>query len=168
MSKPSFPRKLEKDDEVSGFESGAAELDDWLRRFAWQNQRANNTVTYVSLTGPRVVAYYAISVGGVEKSALPPGLTKGGRPDPTPVILLARLAVDRSSQGIGLGAGLLRDALERAAQVSQSVGAAALLVHARDETARAFYLSNGDFLDSPLDPLQLLLPMKDLRALFLK
>ena len=84
-----------------------------------------------------------------------------------PVIVLARLAVDRDSACSGIGAGLLRDALERVATLSESLGAAALLVHARDTTAQQFYLHNGDFLPSPIDELQLLAPMKALRAEFL-
>lgn len=165
--RPSRPRKLAKHDAVSDFDSGAEELDHWLRQYAWENLRANNAVTYVSTVSGRVIGYYAIAAGGVELVAVPAALKKGSRPDPLPVIVLARLAVDRSMAGQGLGAGLLRDALERAAQLSSAVGAAALLVHARDEAAREFYLHNGDFHASPVAELQLMVSMKHLTALLL-
>ena len=80
-------------------------------------------------------------------------------------MLLARLAVERRAQGLGLGAALLRDAIERSYRLSEVVGAAALLVHCRDEAARAFYRANGDFLASPADPMHLLLPMKQVRRM---
>lgn len=161
----SLPRKLERDDDCAEFTSGAPELDDWLRRFAFVNLRANNAVTYVATSGGRVVGYYAIAVAAVEREAAPERLRKG-HPSQIPCILLARLAVDQGVQGEGVGAALLRDALERAASLSESVGAAAVLVHAGDEVAKAFYLANGNFMQSPLDDLQLMVPMKVLRSLF--
>ena len=161
------PRKLLRSDLTEGFDSGASELDSWLNEYAFTNQRANNAVTYVSADGDRVVGYYSIAVAGVELAHVPERLTKGGRPAELPCILLARLAVDKSTHGHGLGVGLLRDALTRAALLSDSIGAAAFLIHARDDQAREFYLHNGDFLDSPTDPLHLFLPMKDVRKHFL-
>lgn|SRR5664280_2036627 len=166
--RPFRPRKLAKGDDAGQFESGAAELDEWLTKYAWENLRANNAITYVSVLGGRVVGYYAIAAGGVELVGVPPALRKGTRPDPLPVIVLGRLAVDRGMTGRGLGAGLLRDALERAATVSESLGAVALLVHARDEAAREFYLHNGAFHVSPVSELQLLVSMKHLTAEFLR
>jgi GNAT superfamily N-acetyltransferase len=161
---PTLPRKLAHSDVRDGFASGAAELDEWLIKYAYVNLRANNATTYVTRYGGRVVGYYAITMAAVERDAAPARLQQN-RPRQIPCLLLARLAVDRSMQGRGLGAGLLRDALERAVLLSASVGAAAALLHARDEAARDFYLSNGDFLASPLDDLQLLAPMKDLRSI---
>lgn len=138
-----------------------------MDRYAFVNQRANNAVTYVSTDGDRVVGYYSVVVAAVELAHVPDRLTKGGRPTELPCILLARLAVDKSANGRGLGAGLLQDALKRAAVISESIGAAAFLIHARNEEARKFYLHHGDFLDSPTDPLHLFLPMKDVRKEFL-
>ncbi|MBB2890669.1 GNAT superfamily N-acetyltransferase [Flexivirga oryzae] len=158
---------MERGDDVTSFNSGAAELDTWLHRYAWENLRANNAITYVTTVDKRVVGYYAIASGSVALTSVPPTLRKGSRPDPMPVIVLARLAVDHEARGSGIGAGLLRDALERVAVLSESLGAAALLVHARDSAAREFYRHNGDFLPSPIDELQLLAPMKALRAEFL-
>ena len=164
---PQRPRKLTRGDDTTQFVSGADELDEWLTKYAWENLRANNAVTYVSTIERRVVGYYALAVGGIELAQVPQALKKGTRPDPLPVLVLARLAVDQSVSGVGLGAGLLRDALERSAQLSESIGAAALLVHARDEAAKEFYLHNGDFAVSPITDLQLMVSMKTLRATFL-
>lgn len=161
------PRKLLRSDLTEGFDSGASELDSWLDKYAFINQRSNNAITYVSTDGDRVVGYYSIAVAAVELDHVPERLTKGGRPADLPCILLARLAVDKSTHGHGLGAGLLRDALTRAAVISDSIGAAAFLIHARDDVARDFYMHNGEFLDSPTDPLHLFLPMKDVRKEFL-
>ncbi|WP_230854431.1 GNAT family N-acetyltransferase [Arthrobacter terrae] len=118
---PDAPRKLLRTDNRDAFAWGAAELDEWLRRYAFQNQRANSAVTYVACDGKSVVGYYAIAVGAVAKQGAPPAITKGG-PSDIPCILLARLAVDKRYQGTGLGAGLLQDALKRAVLVRESIG----------------------------------------------
>lgn len=156
------PRKLEKSDDRADFSSGATELDDWLRRFAWENQAANNATSYVTTDGSRVVGYYAIAMAAYDLSDAPAALAKN-RPRQIPCILLARLAVDRAWQGDGWGAELLRDALIRSVGLSESIGAAAVLVHCRDEAARDFYLRHGDFLASPVEPLHLFVPIKELR-----
>jgi GNAT superfamily N-acetyltransferase len=163
MSQITAPRKLERADVREGFDSGAPDLDQWLVKYAWQNQQANNAVTYVITDGGRVVGYYAIAMAAVAKQAAPPRLEPKTRPGQIPCILLARLAVDRDHQGQGLGFELLRDALLRAVGLSASIGAVAVIVHCRDDAAKAFYLHMGDFLQSPEDDLHLIAPIKDLR-----
>lgn len=158
------PRRLERSDDKSGFSSGAEELDAWLQRYAFQNQKANNAVTYVTMLDGKVVGYYAIAVAGYARSNVPENLAKG-RPTEIPSILLARLAVDERAKGRGVGAALLRDALVRSEQISESVGAAALLIHCRDEDARSFYLANGDFIQSPVEPLHLMLSMRTITTM---
>lgn len=158
------PRRLERSDDRSEFSSDAHELDTWLRQFAFQNQKANNAVTYVTVRDGVVLGYYAIAVAGYARESVPADLAKG-RPTELPCILLARLAVDRRVQGQGVGAALLRDAIERSHQVSESVGAAALLIHCRDEDARSFYLANGDFVQSPVEPLHVMLSMKAISSI---
>lgn len=106
------------------------------------------------------------AVAAVERELAPERLGGPDRPRQLPCILLARLATDRTMQRRGIGAGLLTDALTRAVVLSDSVGAAAVLVHARDEDAKAFYQKNGDFLESPVESLHLMAPMKDLRKFF--
>lgn len=155
------PRKLARGDVRESFHSGAAELDEWLIKYAWQNQQANNATTYVITDGERVVGYYAVTMAAVSRHEAP-GPLQRGRPSQIPCILLARLAVDQSYQGEGLGWELLRDALLRSVRLSRSIGAAAVLVHCRDEAARAFYQRIGDFLQSPVDDLHLMVPIKAL------
>lgn len=151
-------RLLQKSDDRSDFTSGADELDDWFHRFAWQNQLAHNATSYVIAHEGAVLGYYAIAAAAVSRSAVPTDFARG-RPGMIPCVLLARLAVDRPAQGRQLGRALFRDAIERAVQVSGSLGAAALLIHARDSDARNFYLANADLLESPTDPLHLVLPI---------
>lgn len=159
--KPCAPRKLMRTDMREGFDSGALELDEWLVRYSWQNQQANNAVTYVSVLDERVVGYYAIAVANVTSEAAPVSVAKAA-PKQVPCLLLARLAVDQRMQGLGLGRGLLADVLRRTVDLADVVGIRALLVHSRDESARQFYCAQAEFLESPSDPLHLLLPVKDI------
>ncbi len=159
--KPCAPRKLAGTDVREGFDSGAPELDQWLVRYSWQNQRSNNAVTYVSVLDGRVVGYYAIAVANVTSETAPTPVAKGA-PKQIPCLLLARLAVDQSMQGLGLGRGLLADVMQRTVVLADAVGIRALLVHARDNVARQFYLAQAEFLESPSDPLHLLLPVTDI------
>ena len=159
------PRRLIRQDVTTGFHSGAAELDDWFQRYAWQNQKANNAVTYVTTQDDVILGYYAITTAAYSRNDAPQGLTHRSRPEEIPCILLARLAVDERAQGHGIGAALLKDAIERCYMLSREVGAAALVVHCRDEQARSFYLANGDFLPSPANNLHLLLSMKQVATL---
>ncbi|QEE60138.1 GNAT family N-acetyltransferase [Salinibacterium sp. dk2585] len=162
MTRFSSPRKLQKSDRREGFSSGAPELDDWFVRFAWENQAANNATTYVTYHGERVAGFYSVTMAAVAQDNAPERLA-ARRPTQIPCILLARLAVDTEFKGNGLGWSLLRDALRRAYQISESIGAAAVLVHCRDEGAKSFYLYHGDFLQSPVEELHLMVPMKALR-----
>lgn len=157
------PRVLKKGDNRVDFTSGANELDVWLTQYAWQNQRANNAVTYVSTVDDEVVGYYAIAAAGVGHASAGEEFSKR-RPEPIPCVLLARLAVDRRARGRGLGAALFTDALQRSLAVSDGMGAAAMLIHCRDDSARQFYLHLVDALDSPVDQMQLLVPMKSIAA----
>lgn len=161
------PRKLLKNDDRSSFDSGALELNEWFRHFAYENQRANNATTYVTTDGGTVCGYYSIAVSAVEKSRAHEKFDKPSDPQNLPCILLARLAVSQQNQGQGIGAGLFVDALKRTALVSDSVGARALLIHARDETARDFYTHLSETYALPGNELHLMIPMKWIRANFL-
>ena len=156
------PRKLERSDDRSDFSSGAVELDEWIAKYAWQNQAANSATTYVITANSKVIGYYAIAMSAYDKAMAPKALAKG--PNQIPCILLARLAVDKRYQGEGWGVDLLRDALLRSVGLSDSIGAAAVLIHCRDEAARDFYLRNGDFVQSPVEELHLMVSMKALKA----
>jgi GNAT superfamily N-acetyltransferase len=161
---PSFEiEKLGKQHDLSSFDCGKPSLNDWLKRFALTNQQNDSASTYVAQHTGKVVGYYSLSAGSVRKEESPARVAKGLANHPIGVILLARLAVDRTQQGTGLGKALLADALSRALEACDAIAARAVLVHAIDEQAVAFYRKFG-FESSPLDPKQLMLLMKDLRA----
>ena len=159
-------QKLSAGHDTGAFDCGKEALDRFLMRFALGNQKANSAQTYVVCRegSDVVVGYYSLTVGGVEHAEAPKRITQGLARHPVPVMLLARLAVDRSEQGHGLGKALLKDALLRTAQAADIAGIRALIVHAKDEEARAFY-ERFDFEPSPTDPFHLFLLMKDLKAL---
>jgi GNAT superfamily N-acetyltransferase len=155
--------KLTRDHEVSSFRCGKASLDDWLLRFALANQQNDSARTYVLHDNKKVYGYYSLAAGAVRREESPARIAKGLAKHPIGVILLARLAVHQARQGTGIGKTLLADALSRAAAAAEIIGARAILVHALDEEAGAFYKKFG-FEPSPLDSKQLMLLMKDLRA----
>lgn len=136
-------------------------LNHWLRKYALTNQASDASKTYVVHRQNVVVGYYAIAAGSVRKQDAPNRAGKG-QPDPVPVSLLARLAVDKREQGKGLGKALLKDALLRMEQAADIIGIRAVLVHAIDKQAADFYRRFG-FEDCPVDELHLMLLMKDLR-----
>lgn len=157
--------KLDASHDVDAFDCGKDPLDRFLRRFALVSQKAGSARTYVVCRGERrVVGYYSLTVGAVEHGDAPGRVGKGLARHPIPVMLLARLAIDRSEQKKGLGRALLKDALLRTGQAADIAGIRALLVHAKDDEARAWYEA-FDFEPSPTDPYHLFLLMKDLRAL---
>jgi GNAT superfamily N-acetyltransferase len=158
------PRKLQPSDDRSAFRSGVPELDEWFQRYALQNQRKDNAVTYVAAVDGRIVGYYALCAAGVSREEAPAEFARG-RPTSIPCVLLARLAVDERAQGRGLGAALFRDAIARTMRTAETLGISCLLVHARDESARSFYLHLADLVESPIDPLQLMLPLAVARRL---
>jgi GNAT superfamily N-acetyltransferase len=151
--------------QLDAFDSGADELDAWLRRFAWIADAAGTARTYVLADGERVLGYYALTPAAVNRRDLPERHVKGMPAHPIGVILLARLAVDRSLQGQGYGRALVADAAIRTLQAVDLVGARAMLVHARNEQAAAFYERLG-FTRSPTDALHLMVLIKDLRRTF--
>lgn len=153
--------KLRFDHQTEPFDCGNAELNRFLHRFAFVNQRANTAQTYVVCQNRRVVGYYSLTVGQADHQDAPARITKGVARYPIPLMILARLAIDTQEQGRGLGAALLKDALLRCVAAADIVGIRALLVHAKDEGARRFY-QHFNFQPSPTDPHHLFLLMKDI------
>ncbi len=153
------PEHLTARHDLAAFDSGIPALDDWLKRRALPNEQAGGSRTYVVCTGGRVVGYYALATGGVAQAAAP-GRIRRNMPDPVPVMVLGRLAIDRAYQGRGLGAGLLRDAILRTVQAADIAGIRAILVHAISEEAKRFYERHG-FVASPIDPLTLMVTLAD-------
>jgi GNAT superfamily N-acetyltransferase len=159
----SAPESLAARHRLDGFECGEASLDEWLRRRALANQMTGATRTFVVADQEcRVVGYYAMAAGAVSHQIATSGVRRN-MPDPIPVMVLARLAVDHRAQGIKLGAALLQDAVKRAMTVSQNTGVRALLVHALHERARQFYEHYG-FQASPQHPLTLMLRLNVVKA----
>jgi GNAT superfamily N-acetyltransferase len=134
-------------------------LNDWLRRRALQNQQTGASSTYVVLDKIRVVGYYSLAAGSVERETAP-GRVRRNTPDPVPVVVLGRLAVDRVFQGQGLGRALLRDAVLRTLQAADIIGVRAILVHALSEQAKKFYEDCG-FAPSPINPLTLMITVSE-------
>lgn len=156
--------KLKAGDRVSSFDCGSPALNEFLQRYALINQKAGGALTYVCCKGGEVVGFYSLVVGSVEPGAAPARVVKGLARHPVPVIILARLAVDRAHHRAGLGSALLKDALLRVVQAADIAGVRALLVHAKDDDARSWY-EKWEFERSPTDPYHLFLLLKDLKAL---
>lgn len=163
MSGYSAPRPISADDDVADFDSGEPSLDRYLRGRALANHVEGASRCFVTCRDGRVVGFYALASASVDRADTP-GRVRRNMPDPVPVILLSRLAIDVEEHGKGLGAQLLRDAITRAVAAAQIVGVRALLVHSLHDKAREFYAHFG-FEPSPTDPLHLLLLIKDARAL---
>lgn len=144
--------------DVAGFSCTHPELTQWLQRRALANHLAGGSKTYVVCAGAEVVGYYALAAGSVEP-ALVTGALRRNMPTPIPVVVLGRLAVHQAWSGQGIGRGLLKDALARALQVAEIVGMRAMLCHAIDDQAKAFYLRHG-FVPSPVEPLTVMLGLR--------
>lgn len=153
----SVPVLLTTDHDVSTFACGEPSLDNWLKRRALTNQERGASRTYVVADEQRVVGYYSLASGALALSVAP-GPVRRNMPDPIPMVLLGRLAIDQAWQGKGLGAALLQDAVIRTKAAAEILGIRGLLVHAISEEAKAFYERYG-FLASPVEPMTLILPL---------
>ena len=156
--KLSPPQPLSARHGLGGFSCGEPSLDDWLRRRALLNQTTGASRTFVVTDeSGQVLAYHALAAGAVSHQDSP-GSVRRNMPDPVPLMVLARLAVDKRLQGQQVGGALLQDALRRAVSVAQNIGVRALLVHALNDRARKFYSHYG-FVPSPANPMTLMLPL---------
>ena len=156
------PEPLAGHHDIGDFRSGEASLDDWLKRRARANQVSGASRTYVLCGATRVIGYYAVASGVVAVESAP-GRFRRNMPNPIPVAVLARLAVDSDWQGRGLGRALFRDAARRVAQAADAIGIRGIVVHAISEEARKFYLALG-FDASPSEPMTLMVTLSDIRA----
>ncbi|HEY6272818.1 MAG TPA: GNAT family N-acetyltransferase [Terriglobales bacterium] len=153
------PEKLSSNHDLSRFRCGEPPLDDWLKRRAFQNEERGASRTYVLCVGQRVVGYYALAVGAVAHIEAP-GRVRRNMPDPVPVMVIGRLAVDQTVQGQAIGPALLRDAVLRTLQAAEIAGIRAILVHAISERAKRFYEKWG-FVSSPIDPMTLMITVAE-------
>lgn len=160
----SAPVPLTANHDLADFDCGQPALNDWLKQRALKNE-SRFSRTYVVCDGDKVVAYVCLSAGAVERAAAP-GKVRRNAPDAVPVSVIGRLAVSRAYAGRGLGADILADALRRIAVASQSIGMGAVLVQAKDDNARRFYLACAEFLEYPAESRTLFLPIETVVAAF--
>jgi GNAT superfamily N-acetyltransferase len=156
----SAPEHLTSEHDVSAFDCGVPDLDIWLKRRALQNESTRASRTFVVTAGGRVVGYYALAAGAVSHEHAT-GRVRRNMPEPVPVMVLGRLAVDGEYQGTGLGSGLLKDALLRTLGAAEVAGIRAVLVHAVSEDVKRFYLHYG-FAESPIDPMTMMITLADI------
>jgi GNAT superfamily N-acetyltransferase len=159
----SRPEPLAETHELEDFVSGVSSLDDWLKRRARSNQVSGASRTFVIAEERRVIGYYALASGAITVHA-GVGRFRRNMPDPIPVVVLGRLAIDRSQQGRGLGRALFRDCAMRVAHAAEAIGIRGIVVHAISEQAKAFYLALG-FDPSPGEPMTLMITLADIREL---
>jgi GNAT superfamily N-acetyltransferase len=161
MGQLSQPEPIHPFHKLDDFQSNELVLDAWLKQRAIKNHHAGASRTFVVHHDMKVIAYYCLSTGSVV-SEHAPGKIKRNMPNPIPVMVLGRLAVDLSYQGRGIGKALLKDAVLRTIKISQDVGIRALLVHAISEFATDFYKRYG-FVESTLSPMTLMLSLHDIK-----
>jgi GNAT superfamily N-acetyltransferase len=158
----SAPEPLADQHDFGDFDSGEISLDNWLKRRAHANQVSGASRTYVVCENNRVAGYYALASGVVTVDSAP-GRFRRNMPDPIPVTILARLAVDREWQGRGIGRALFRDAARRVSQAADVIGIRGIVVHAISEEAKKFYVALG-FDPSPSESMTLMVTLSDIRA----
>jgi GNAT superfamily N-acetyltransferase len=156
----SAPQPLADHHQLGDFNSGVPSLDDWLKRRARANQASGASRTFVVSVGERVVAYYALASGAVS-AVKAPGRFRRNMPEPIPVAVLARLAVDTAYHKRGLGRALFQDSALRVLSAADAIGIRGILVHAVSEEAKGFYVALG-FDPSPLDPMTLVVTLADI------
>jgi GNAT superfamily N-acetyltransferase len=157
------PAPITADHELENFDSGVLSLNEWLKRRAFKNHASGASRCFVLCAGATVIAYYSLSAGAISHEAAPKAMRRN-MPDPLPVLLLGRLAVDRRYHNQGIGQALLRDAMLRAVNVASDAGVFAILVHALSDQAKQFYLSRG-FVESPLQPMTLFMTIETVRSI---
>ena len=165
MTKLDFtsPAPITTDHELANFDSGDLALNDWLKKRAYKNHASGASRCFVLCVGVTVIGYYSLSAGAISHEAAPKPMRRN-MPDPLPVLLLGRLAVDKLYHNQGIGQALLRDAMLRAVNVAGDAGVFAILVHAISGQAKQFYLSRG-FVESPLQPMTLLMTIETIRLI---
>lgn len=162
----SAPVPIAPEHELAAFDSGQPSLDEWLKRRALRNHQSGASRCFVACTGADVVGYYSLSAGAIGHESAPKAMRRN-MPDPLPVLLLGRLAVDKRYHNQGLGSALLRDAMMRAVAVACEAGVFAILLHALTPEAKQFYLSRG-FVQSPLQPMTLMMTLETVRSILIE
>ncbi len=159
----SAPEPIGTNHQIGDFSSGVFSLDEWLKRRALANQASGAARTFMVCEADKVVGYYALASGAVNVAAAA-GRFRRNMPDPIPVVVLARLAIDRTYQGRSLGRALVRDAARRVVHAADAIGIRGIIVHAISDDAKAFYLALG-FEPSPIEPMTLMVTLTDIRKI---
>ncbi len=157
------PTPISSAHETQDFASGEPSLDEWLKKRALKNHLAGTSRCFVVASGKTVIGYYCLSAGAISRESAPKAMQRN-TPDPLPILLLGRLAIDSRHHNRGIGQALLRDAMLRAVHVSAEAGIFAILVHALPDQAKQFYLSRG-FVESPLQPMTLFMTLETVRRI---
>ncbi len=160
------PAPITADLELANFDSGEPSLNEWLKKRALKNHAAGASRCFVLCADPDIIGYYSLSAGAISHETAPKAMRRN-MPNPLPVLLLGRLAVDKRYHNQGIGQALLRDAMVRSINVSGNAGVFALLVHALSDQAKQFYLSRG-FVESPLQPMTLFMTLETVRAILIE
>lgn len=157
------PSPITTDHNLTNFDCGEPSLNDWLKRRALKNHASGASRCFVVCSGATVIGYYSLSAGAISHESAPKALRRN-MPDPLPVLLLGRLAIDKKYHNQGIGQALLRDAMLRAVNVAGNAGVFAILVHALSDQAKQFYISRG-FVVSPLQPMTLMMTIETIRII---
>lgn len=166
MTRFSAPTPISDEHELDHFDSGEPSLDEWLNKRALKNQVSGASRCFVISNGKKIIGYYTLSAGAISHETAPKSMRRN-MPNPLPVLLLGRLAIDKNYHNKGLGSALLRDALIRSVSVASDAGIFAILVHALSEQAKRFYLSRG-FVESPLQPMTLMMTLETVRSILIE
>ena len=157
------PGPINQNHQLDNFACGVPSLDIWLKTKARRNERSRASRTYILCSNnDEVIGYYALATGSISPTQAP-GKVKRNIPNPIPVMVLGRLAIDCKHQGQGLGDALLRDAILRVLQAADIAGIKAIIVHAISEQAKAFYLARS-FTESPANPMTMILPLESIQS----
>lgn len=157
------PSLLSNEHNVDNFDCNEPTLNDWLKKRAAKNNAADASRCFVICEDKKVVGYYSLSVGAINRGSAPKSMQRN-MPDTLPVLVLGRLAVDKNYHNKGLGSGLLRDAMIRSVNIAQDAGVFAVLIHALSDEAKQFYISRG-FVESPIVPMTLFMTLATIRTI---
>jgi GNAT superfamily N-acetyltransferase len=160
------PKPIMVDQRLENFDSGEWSLNEWLNKRAYKNHAVGASRCFVLCAGTDVIGYYSLSAGAISHEGAPKAMRRN-MPNPLPVLLLGRLAVDKRYHNQGIGQALLRDVMMRAVNVSGDAGVFAILVHALSDQAKQFYLSRG-FVESPLQAMTLFMTIETVRSILVE
>ncbi|MDP3854376.1 GNAT family N-acetyltransferase [Phenylobacterium sp.] len=162
MGKITAPERLTEAHDIADFKSRQPQLDEWLRRKALSNETSGGCRTYVTTDGERVIGFYCLATGAVAH-AQATGKARRNMPDPIPAVIVGRMGVDETFERQGIGRGLIRDSVIRTLAAAEVIGVRAILIHAKSDEARRFYVERCGLSESPIDPMTLMVTLSDAR-----